>query len=87
VPTFFAYETQQPVTLTPEASALQEGADPRELWAALMSGEAGDAQVRRALAGFDAVVVLDPRPFTVPATPVLVPVGIEPNFALYHVVH
>jgi len=87
VPTFFAYETQQPVTLTPAARALREAADPSELWAALMAGEAGDARLRKALAGFDTLVALDPRPFEVPVTPLLVPVGIERNFALYRIVH
>ena len=87
VPTVFAYETQQPVILTPAARALRNTADPSELWTALMADEAGDAQLRQALAGFDALVALDPRPFEVPATPLLVPAGIEPNFALYRIVH
>jgi hypothetical protein len=86
VPTLFAYETQQPVILTPAARVLQEAADPRKLWAALMVGEAGDGTVRQALAGFDALVVLDAHPFMVPATPFLDPVGIEPDFALYRIV-
>ena len=87
VPTVFAYETQQPVILTPEARALRNTADPAELWTALMAGEAGDARLRKALAGFDTLVALDPRPFEAPATPLLVPAGTEPNFALYRIVH
>jgi hypothetical protein len=87
VTTLFTYDTQQPVALTPAARALQDDADPGELWAALMAGGAGGEAVRHALAGFDALVVLDARPFVVPATPFLVPVGIEPDFALYRIVH
>jgi hypothetical protein len=87
VPTLFALETQQPVSLTPAARALRDAADPGDLWAALMAGEAGDATVRSALAGFDALVVLDAQPFEVPATPFLAPVGVEPDFALYRIVH
>ena len=87
VPTLFTLDTQQPVSLTPAARALRDAADPGDLWAALMAGEAGDAAVRSALTGFDALVVLDARPFVVPATPLLAPVGAEPDFALYRVVH
>jgi len=81
VTTFFAYETQQPVTLTPSALALRDAVEPMALWRSLMAGEASTA-----LGGFDALVVLGPTPFVVPANPRLVPVGIEPNFALYRVV-
>jgi len=86
VTTLFAYETQQPVTLTPAALELREAAEPRALWQSLMAGPAGEERVRAALAGFDALVVLSPTPFVVPANPLLLPVGIEPDFALYRVV-
>ena len=87
VPSFFAYETQQPVLLTPAARALRDAAEPRALWAAVMEGEAGEARARQALAGYDALAVLDPWPFTVPATRLLQPIGVEPTFAVYRVVH
>jgi hypothetical protein len=87
VPTLSTFRTQQPVGLTPVARPLKDDAYPADLWAALMAGEAGDAEVRHALAGFDALVVLNPQPFVVPPTPLLTPVSIEPDFALYRVVH
>lgn len=86
VTTLFAYETQQPITLTPAALELRDAAEPRALWQSLMAGAAGEERVRAALAGFDALVVLSPTPFVVPTNRQLVPVGIEPNFALYRIV-
>ncbi len=87
VPTLFAYETQQPIIVTPAARALREAVEPRALWQAVMAGEAGEERARRALAGFDALVALGPKPFTVPPSRLLEPIGVEPNFALYRVVH
>jgi hypothetical protein len=87
VPTLFTYAGQQPLTLTPAAWPLQSAAEPGALWAAVMAGGEGDARLRTALAGFDALVVLDPRPFVAPAHPFLAPLGVEPDFVLYHVVH
>lgn len=87
VPTLFTYELQQPITLTSTAWPLQAAAAPVALWTALMAGQDGDEQLRTALAGFDALVALDPWPFSAPSHSFLVPVGIEPKFALYRVVH
>ena len=87
VPTLFASGAQQPITLTPLARKLRDAAEPEDLWRSLMAGEAGAQDVRTALAGFDWLVVLDPRPFAVPANPQLVPMGREPNFAFFRVLH
>lgn len=86
-PTLFAYETQQPIIVTPSARVLREAVEPKALWQAVMAGQAGEEQARRALAGFDALVALGPEPFVVPPSRLLEPVGIEPNFALYRVIH
>lgn len=86
VTTLFASLNQQPVTVTPAASALlSDAAAPRKLWAALVEDRAGSESVRSVLAGFDALVVLDGRPFAAPSAPFLIPIGIEPNFALYRI--
>jgi hypothetical protein len=87
VTTFATLETQQPVIMTPTPQTLRDAARPEELWAALMAGEAGQAKVRDALAGFDAVAVVGSTPFVVPPSPFLAPVGIDPNFAVYRIVH
>lgn len=88
VTTLFTGSTQQPVGLTPAASALIGEADTgRATWAKLTEGDVNSELLRHALAGFDALVVLDGFPFAAPATPLLVPIGIEPNFALYRIAH
>ena len=87
VPTLFTYEGQQPITLTATARPLQTAAEHSALWTSLMAGVDGDERLRTALAGFDALVALGPRPFSAPAHSFLVPVGIEPDFALYRVAH
>jgi hypothetical protein len=87
VPTLFTYADQQPVTLTAAGWPLQAADDPGALWALAMAGDQGEDRLRAALVGFDALVVLGPRPFVVPPNRVLAPIGVEPNFALYRVVH
>jgi len=85
VSTLFTRSTQQPVGFTPLASAMSEAASMGgKFWPSVV---AGDASVRQALAGFDALLVVDGDPFVVPPTSYLVPVAIEPNFALYRIVH
>lgn len=85
VPTLFAYRGQQPVALTPEAEGLAAAAAPGTVWRALMSEGTGGLGALPALRGFDAVVLLDRRPFVMRPMPGLVPLSVEPDFALYRV--
>ena len=85
VPTLFAYRGQQPVRLTPEAQRLAAEAEPSALWRALMVEGGAAPEVPRALRDYDALVVLDRRPFALPPVPGLTPVAVEPSFALYRI--
>ncbi|HKX11135.1 MAG TPA: hypothetical protein VJN67_23250 [Stellaceae bacterium] len=84
VPTLFAYRGQQPVALTPEVERLASVAEPGAVWQALM-GAGGSTSPSFILQGFDAVLLLDQRPFAMKPTPGLTPVAVEPDFALYRV--
>ena len=86
VPTLFAYRGQQPVALTPEAERLASLASPSAVWRALMSGNPDPVGALPVLREFDAVLLLDRRPFSMKPTPGLVPLAVEPDFALYRVV-
>jgi hypothetical protein len=85
VPTLFAYRGQQPVALTPEAERLATLAQPGAVWHALMDQDAGGIGALPALRKFDAVLLLDRRPFAPKPIPGLVPLGMEPGFVLYRV--
>ena len=78
VPTLFAFEGQQPLRLTEAGRRLAEAASPPELWAALMAGT-----VPAGLREFDAVAVLSRHPFELPPNPLLQPLAVEPDFAVY----
>lgn len=78
VPTLFAFEGQQPVRFTESGRRLAAAASPPELWAALMAGA-----VPEVLREFDAVVVLSRHPFELPPNPLLQPLAVEPDFAIY----
>lgn len=84
VPTLFAYRGQQPIALTPEAERLASLAEPGAVWRALMGAEAG-ASPLSIMREFDAVLLLDRRPFSLRPTPGLTPLAVEPEFALYRV--
>jgi hypothetical protein len=85
VPTLFAYRGQQPVVLTPEAQRLAAETSPTAVWRALMGEKSAGIGALPGLREFDAVVLLNRRPFTVPPTPGLVPLAVEPDFALYRI--
>jgi len=85
VPTLFAFRGQQPVALTPEGERLAGLAQPSALWLALMSRNADRADIPPALREFDAVLLLDRRPFATKPIAGLVPLAAEPGFALYRV--
>jgi hypothetical protein len=85
VPTLFAYETQQPVRLTPSYRALADRLTPPVLWSAFTAGAGPDEGERMALARYDWLVLLGRRPFTAPASPWLEPFHCFPRFALYRV--
>jgi hypothetical protein len=85
VPTLFAYRGQQPVALTPEAQRLAAAASPGAVWRALVGEGATGLGALPILREFDAVLLLDRRPFVVRPTPGLVPVSVSPDFALYRV--
>jgi hypothetical protein len=85
VPTLFAYRGQQPVALTPEGARLASLAEPAAVWHALMDEDAGRAGALQALREFDAVLLLDRRPFAPKPVPGLVPLAGEPGFVLYRV--
>jgi hypothetical protein len=78
VPTIFAYRGQQPLRLTATGERLAAAAPPDRLWAALIAG-AAPAELRE----FDAVVVLARRPLELPPNPALLPLALEPDFAVY----
>lgn len=87
MPTLFAYRGQQPLALTPEAQALADRAQPSALWRALMEDGADAGALLEALRQFDALIVLDRKPFALRPTPGLSPIAVEPEFALYRIVH
>jgi len=78
VPTIFAYRGQQPLRLTATGERLAAAAPPDRLWAALIAG-AAPPELRE----FDAVVVLARRPLELPPNPALLPLALEPDFAVY----
>ena len=85
VPTLFAYRGQQPVALTPEGERLAALAQPDAVWRALVGNDAGGIGALPALREFDAVLLLDRRPFTPKLGAGLVPLATEPGFVLYRV--
>ena len=85
VPTLFAYRGQQPVALTPEGEHLASLAQPDAVWHALMAESAGGADPLQALREFDAVLLLDRRPFAPKPIRGLVPLAGEPGFELYRI--
>ena len=87
VPTLFAYRNQQPVVFTPEYRQLAERSEPGALWQALVEGDRSAGGTLDILARYDAVVVLAPHPFSLPPMAPLRPIAVEPDFALYRVVH
>ena len=84
VPTLFANRGQQPVALAPEAERLAALARPEAVWRTLM-GEGVNSGAVPILQEFDAVLLLARRPFPVRPTRGLMPVAVEPDFALYRV--
>ncbi len=60
-------------------------APPSAVWRALMSEDAARAGILPVLREFDAVLLLSSRPFAMKPTPGLVPIAVEPDFALYRV--
>ena len=78
VPTIFAYRGQQPLRFTEAGERLAVSAAPDRLWSALARGESPDE-----LREFDAVVVLARRPLDLPPNPALLPLALEPEFAVY----
>jgi len=87
VPTLFAYQGQQPIAFSAAGARLAAEAEPSAVWRALMSEPGGDASALAGLADYDLLIALDRRPFTLPATPLLEPLAVEPDFALYRVRH
>lgn len=85
VPTLFAYPTQQPIALTPEFKALAARSTPDAVWRAL-NGPESQADALDALQSYDDVVVLAPHAFALPPQPMLRPIAVEANFALYQIV-
>ena len=82
VPTLFAFPTQQPVALRPEARQLADRLPPERLWSALVEGAPLDAGERTALAAYDHVIVVGRRPFSIAASPSLAPVFAQPRLKL-----
>jgi hypothetical protein len=82
VPTLFAFPTQQPVALRPDARLLADRLPPERLWSALVEGAPLDANERAALAAYDHVIVVARRPFAIAAPPPFVPVFAEPRLEL-----
>ncbi|HEV2550948.1 MAG TPA: hypothetical protein VGU20_26785 [Stellaceae bacterium] len=82
VPTLFAFPTQQPVALRPDARMLADRLPPERLWSALVEGASLDAGERAALATYDHVIVVGRHPFAVAAAPPLVPVFAQPRLQL-----
>jgi hypothetical protein len=86
VPTLFAFPTQQPVALTPDARMLADRLPPERLWSALVDGAPLDAGERAALAAYDHVIVVGRRPFAVAAPSALRLVFDQPRLRLFAVV-
>lgn len=85
VPTLFAFPTQQPVALRPDARLLADRLPPERLWSALVEGAPLDANERAALAAYDHVIVVARRPFAVAAPLPLLPVFTQPRLQLFAV--
>src|SRR5262249_25877817 len=85
VPTLFAFPTQQPVALRPEARILAERLPPERLWSALAEGAPLNANERAALVAYDHVIVVARRPFAVAAPAPLPLVFDQPRLQLFAV--
>jgi hypothetical protein len=84
VPLLFTFPGQQPVAFRPAYAALAGLAAPEEFWAVLVAGAPdADAQVAKALAGYDDILLVDGAAFTMPADARLVPRFVSPNGRLY----
>jgi hypothetical protein len=76
VSTLFAIAAQQPVALTPPYAALAEATNQPQLWADLVTEPARPAPaLLDVLKSYDFIVFIDLKPFLVPETPCLRPVG------------
>ncbi|MGO9171622.1 MAG: hypothetical protein ACLP7P_06615 [Rhodomicrobium sp.] len=83
VPTLFAHPAQQPVALREHYRTLAGQLAPQQLWAALVDGTAPfDTAGRAALAQYDFIVFVGPRPFAMPAVSGLIPIVTAPRFVL-----
>lgn len=86
VPTLFAYAAQQPLAIKPPYDRLASETDPQALWSGLVAGNRDlRDRVERMLADWDAVALVDRRPFTVPALRCLEPLGGGPTLQVYRV--
>lgn len=83
VPTLFASPTQQPVALRPHYRALADKLGEFRLWQALVERTALlDADESAALAEYNYLIFISPKPFTVPQANEITPVFIAPRFVL-----
>jgi hypothetical protein len=89
VPTLFAREGQQPITLKPPHDTLAVAAAPLDLWAVIVTGRdaAKTAVVRTVFQQYDYVAVTGGKPLDIPPTPCLRPLFRQPTFEIFTVLH
>jgi hypothetical protein len=89
VPTLFAYQGQQPVTLKQRYAALADAATPQDLWSVFRASRSpGEtAGLLRALQPYDFVAVTGGETSDVPPTKCLRPFFRQPTFAIFAVLH
>ncbi len=86
VTTFFAYPTQQPIRLQPEAKKFADLLAPDELWYAFVDNELQlTSEKRAALERCGYVAFAGTKPFTLKNTMGLEPAFVAPRFQLYRV--
>ena len=90
VPTLFAADGQQPVTLRPPHAALANAASPVNLWTAIHrygDGAAGGAELRRTIQQYDYIAAVGDRAREAPVSGCLSPYFSRPNFEIFTVLH
>jgi hypothetical protein len=89
VPTLFAYQGQQPVTLKQRYAALADAATPQDLWSVFRASRSpGEtAGLLRALQPYDFVAVTGGETSDVPPTKCLRPFFRQPTFEIFAVLH
>jgi len=89
VPTLFATDGQQPVTLRPPHAALANAASPVDLWTAIRPyGDGpGGAELRRTIQQYDYIAAVGDRAREAPVSGCLAPYFSRPNFEIFTVLH